>query len=68
MTFAQATSIPSSPKAPVFIGIALLVGLAGGITIAAISGHKTSRRPKISNSFEGRVGECPDLGSVVGSH
>ena len=61
VTFAQATPIPSSPKAPVFIGIALLVGLAGGITMAAISGHKTSRRPKIS-------GECPDLGSVVGSH
>jgi uncharacterized protein involved in exopolysaccharide biosynthesis len=61
VTFAQATSIPSSPKAPVFIGIALLVGLAGGIAMAAIRGPKTSRPPKISE-------ECPDLGSVVGSH
>ena len=39
VSFAQATIIPSSPNPPFLIGIALLVGLAGGIAIAALRGR-----------------------------
>jgi uncharacterized protein involved in exopolysaccharide biosynthesis len=39
VSFAQATTIPSSPNPPFLIGVALFAGLAGGITIAALRGR-----------------------------
>ena len=39
VSFAQATTVPSSPNPPFLIGVALLAGLAGGITIAALRGR-----------------------------
>jgi uncharacterized protein involved in exopolysaccharide biosynthesis len=39
VSFAQATTVPSSPNPPLLIGVALLVGLAGGIAIAALRGR-----------------------------
>jgi uncharacterized protein involved in exopolysaccharide biosynthesis len=36
--FAQAVSVPSSPNPPVWIGLALLLGLGAGITLAAFRG------------------------------
>jgi uncharacterized protein involved in exopolysaccharide biosynthesis len=40
VTFAQAVSVPSSPNPPVLIGFALLVGLGGGIAMAALRGQR----------------------------
>ena len=38
VTFAQADMVPSSPNPPILIGLALLIGLGGGIAMAAYRG------------------------------
>ena len=39
VSFAQATTVPSSPNPPFLIGVASLVGLVGGVAIAALRGR-----------------------------
>jgi uncharacterized protein involved in exopolysaccharide biosynthesis len=42
VTFAEANAVPSSPNLKFITGIALFVGLAGGIAIGAVRGPKLS--------------------------
>jgi uncharacterized protein involved in exopolysaccharide biosynthesis len=39
VTFAQADMVPSSPNPPTVIGLALLIGLGGGVAMAAFRGR-----------------------------
>jgi uncharacterized protein involved in exopolysaccharide biosynthesis len=44
VTFAKADMVPSSPNPPSLIGLALLIGLGGGIAMAALRGQSRSTR------------------------
>ena len=51
VSFAQASAVPSSPNPTFLIGVASLVGLAGGVAVAALGGRRASeqalKHPKV---------------------
>ena len=54
MSFAQASAVPSSPNPPFLIGVASLVGLVGGVAIAALRGRWLGTASAIGTSRNAR--------------
>ena len=54
VSFAQANAVPSSPNPPFLIGVASLVGLVGGVAIAALRGRWLGTASAIGTSRNAR--------------
>jgi uncharacterized protein involved in exopolysaccharide biosynthesis len=72
VTFAQADMVPSSPNAPKLIGLALLIGLGGGIAVAAFRGRaeggsrRQSPSTRISKASGNRKTAVSDSATKIG--